>query len=119
MNSEHYSPILFPYDKMDQFNEFMKQYNDKSEKYIIREILKVKQEVSKDVIDKHIKNLDLLSKMEVYSNERTKENVEYVKKLLSMQPTFNRRPPKQGEVETEYCNQTSLLLWFLILVCIW
>ncbi|MFZ5969209.1 MAG: hypothetical protein ACOYVK_18795 [Bacillota bacterium] len=110
--------VLFPYGEMGKFNELMEQYGDMPTRQIYREIARVKGEVSQEVVDQHLKNLDTLTTMEGFMTEDHKEKVERVKVLLGM-PGPQSKGAQSENIETEFVSGTSLLLWFLILVAIW
>ena len=111
--------ILTP-KQTTEFKEFSKKYENKSKRYIAKEILKTKSSVSQEVIQQHVHNLDLMAQMQGFVNEEKVANIEYAKKLLLQEtPYSNRRNIQPSSIETQYVSGTSLLLWFLILVMIW
>ncbi|MBB6218123.1 hypothetical protein HNQ80_004263 [Anaerosolibacter carboniphilus] len=111
--------LIFPADQMGKYNEFKKQYGNLSERQIYREITRLKNEVSQDVLDKHIKNLDAISKLEGFITADQKSRIEQVKSLLGYKNASRANGSQNLRVETEFVSGTSLLLWFLILVAIW
>ncbi|QEK11254.1 hypothetical protein FQB35_02090 [Crassaminicella thermophila] len=113
----HYmvSPILFPSDQMDKFEIFLQQYGDKSEKYIFEEIDKLKNQVSENVIQKYIRNLELIAQTEGFLTQEQKNKIDRIKRILTENNSFSMQ---HQNVESQ-SFATSLLLWFLILVAIW
>jgi hypothetical protein len=111
--------LIFPADQMEQYNEFKKQYGDLPERQIYREIAKLKNQVSQEVLDQHIKNLDAVSNMEGFITEDQKGKIAHIKSLLGYKNASRVKDSQNSRVETEYVSGTSLLLWFLILVAIW
>ena len=112
--------VIFPYNEMEKFNGLMKQYGNMPSRQIYREIARVKNDISKEVIDQHIKNLDALSAMGGFVTEEQKGKMERVKTLLKSETAYQVPGSNQSSsVETEFVSGTSLLLWFLILVAIW
>ncbi len=106
--------VIFPSDQMEKYNEYQKQYGNLPTRQIFREMARVKGEVSQEVLDQHIQNIDALSNMGGFITDSQKGRIEQVKTLLKYP---NAETAKN--VETEYVSGTSLLLWFLILVGIW
>ncbi|MDF2547456.1 MAG: hypothetical protein K0R93_2354 [Anaerosolibacter sp.] len=111
--------LIFPAEQMEKYNEFKQQYGNLSERQIYREIARLKNEVSQEVLDKHIKNLDAISNMEGFITEDQKGKIEQVKSFIGYQNTSRTKGSQNSRVETEFVSGTSLLLWFLILVAIW
>lgn len=111
--------ILSP-EQTKEFKEFSKKYENKSKRYVAREILKTKSNVSEEVIQQHVHNLDLMAQMQGFVDEEKVANIEYAKNLLLQEtPYSNNRYTKRSSVEAQYVSGTSLLLWFLLLVIIW
>ncbi|QEK12785.1 hypothetical protein FQB35_10845 [Crassaminicella thermophila] len=105
-------------EQIKQFDGFMKKYRNKPDRYIFREIAKVKNEVSEEVLQQHIKNLDLLEQMEGFVQDQNKERIKTVRKILTTNTaSFNQK--QQSAPATQFVSGASLLLWFLILVAIW
>lgn len=111
--------LIFPAEQMEKYNEFKQQYGNLSERQIYREIARLKNEVSQEVLDKHIKNLDAISNMEGFITEDQKGKIEQVKSFIGYNNAARARSSQNSRVETEFVSGTSLLLWFLILVAIW
>lgn len=117
-NGESFEMLIFPADQMERYNEFKKQYTNVSARQIYREIARLRNEVSQEVLDQHIQNLNAISNMGGFINEQQRGKIEQVKSLLGYQNV----PKSKGlnsRVETEFVSGASLLLWFLILVAIW
>lgn len=110
--------VMLPNDKLEEYNKFLEQYGNVPDKYILREMYRVKGEVSQDVLSQHIKNLDALSKMEGFVTDDHKQRIEMVKNILTAETRLSR-PSQQAEVETQFWGGSSLLLWFLALAAIW
>lgn len=115
---------LLTTEQQEEFEKFRSEYKNRNKRQITREIMKVKSKLSQDVINKHIKNLDALAKMEGFVTDEAKANIEYIKKVLSQEarpgrgrpnPNASAAPPPQQQ----FVGGASLLLWFLILVAIW
>jgi hypothetical protein len=119
LSGETVEMLIFPADQMEQYNEFKKQYGNMPERQIYREIGRLKNQVSQEVLDQHIKNLDAVSNMEGFITEGQKGKIAQVKSLLGYNNASRARGSQDSRVETEYVSGTSLLLWFLILVAIW
>lgn len=111
--------VMIPNDKMQEFNKFAEQYANVPDKYIWRELSRVKGEVSNEILAQHLKNLDALSKMEGFVTNDHRQRIEMVKSILAAE-TRNPRPSQQGTVDSaQFFGGSSLLLWFLILAAIW
>jgi hypothetical protein len=110
--------VMLPNDKLEEYNKFIEQYGNVPDKYIWREMYRVKGEVSQEVLSQHIKNLDALSKMEGFVTDDHKQRMEMVKNILTTETRMSR-PSQQAEVETQFWGGSSLLLWFLTLAAIW
>lgn len=107
-------------EQIKEFDAFMKEYADKSDRYIYREIARVKNEVSEEELQQHIANLDHIYNMKGFATEEVKSRIDIVKKILtSKAPAFNPRNIQQSAPRTQFFFGTSLLLWFLALVAIW
>ncbi|MFT9497485.1 hypothetical protein [Anaerosolibacter sp.] len=110
--------VMLPNDKLGEYNKFLEQYGNVPDKYILREMYRVKGEVSQEVLSQHIKNLDALSNMEGFVTDDHKQKIEMVKNILTAETRISR-PSQQAEVETQFWGGSSLLLWFLTLAAIW
>ena len=117
-SSDTLKMLIFPADQIEKYNEFKKQYENVSTRQIYREIARLKNEVSQEVLDQHIQNLDAIANMGGFINEGHKGKIEQIKSLLGYQ-NVSRARGSSLRVETEFVSGTSLLLWFLILVAIW
>lgn len=107
-------------EQMDQFDVFMQKYGNQPERVIYREINRVKDEVSEDVLNQHINNLDALSQMEGFVTDVNRQRIANVKNILtSNKSSFYRRNRRSSYPSAQFVSGTSLLLWFLILVAIW
>ncbi|QXM05121.1 hypothetical protein [Crassaminicella indica] len=114
MNANYmFEPMLFPANQMNQFEEFMKQYGDKSEKYILDEIARIANSVPEKTIQQYIKNLDLLSQIEGFVSNEHRRKIDNVKRIL-LTSSYSKEQSTSAQ-----SFGTSLLLWFLILVSIW
>ncbi|AOT71596.1 hypothetical protein [Geosporobacter ferrireducens] len=109
------NPITMEQTHSEKFQEYMKQYEGASERQIMSEIMRVRGEVSKEVVDKHIKNLELMGQMEGFSNAEVRERIAMVKNMLIV----NAPAASSRTVETTQFGGSSLLLWFLLLSAIW
>ncbi len=100
--------------QIKELEGYEKQYANKSDQFILREIYRIKPTVSANVINQHIKNLDHLYQMEGFVNQEQKKRIMAVKKILS-------RPSQraQSNVEGQFFVGSALLLWFLVLAAIW
>ncbi|MDF2545485.1 MAG: hypothetical protein K0R93_383 [Anaerosolibacter sp.] len=110
--------VMLPNDKLEEYNKFLEQYGNVPDKYILREMYRVKGTVSQEVLSQHIKNLDALSTMEGFVTDDHKQRIEMVKNILTAETRISR-PSQQAEVETQFWGGSSLLLWFLTLAAIW
>lgn len=112
--------MILPNDKIAEFDKFMKEYGNKSDKYLFREMMRVKAEVSTEVLQKHLKNLDALSKMEGFVTDEHRRRIEMVKDVLTREtPAPRQKTESKGVAETQFFVGSSLLLWFLALAAIW
>lgn len=98
---------------MEEYKQFMKKYDKKSDRYLIREIKKVQKQVSIENKKLHVKNLETLANMDGFVNDFTKRKIRYVNKLLDLNDAS-----AESEVEGQFFDGSSLLLWFLLLVII-
>lgn len=105
---------MLPKEQMKQIEKYSQEYLNKSDEYLMNEIMRVKAQVSPTIINKHINNLDHLSKMEGFITEDMKHRINRVKKILE---TPSKNP--QTDVESQFFRGGGLLLWFLILAIIW
>lgn len=99
--------------EMEKYNEFMKQYGDRSDRYLVREIRRVQRKVSVENKKMHVDNLEKLTAMDGFVNEFSKRKINYVKRLINVE-----KSDAQAEVESQFFDGASLLLWFLLLVII-
>lgn len=118
-------------DQMTQIDKYSQKYYNKSEDFIMKEIARVKSQVSPTIIKQYVNNLDHLYKMEGVFAEDTKNKINRVKSILSnpsrnprrypnpRQPVNPVEPENPGCVEDLACGGVALLLWFLVLVAIW
>ncbi|MCT4606548.1 MAG: hypothetical protein N4A64_10675 [Marinisporobacter sp.] len=107
-------------EQMKQFDGFIKKYGNQSDRVIFRDMYRVKNNVSDEVLQQHIQNLDHLSQMGGFVNDVNKERIAAVKRVLNTpRPSFSKNVNDQSTVESQYVSGTSLLLWFLTLVAIW
>ncbi|QZY53799.1 hypothetical protein [Crassaminicella profunda] len=107
-------------EQMKEFDVFMQKYGNQPDRVIFREIQRAKNNVSDEVLQQHITNLDHLSQMGGFVTAANKERIAAVRRvLISRNPSFNKKINNQSTVESQYVSGTSLLLWFLILAAIW
>ncbi|WP_053956485.1 hypothetical protein [Inediibacterium massiliense] len=103
-------------EQMKEFNELMDQYGNLPDRALFREIDKAKNQVSDELLNQHVKNLELAEKMQGFVGEEHIGRIETVKRIL----TSPKPPQMKKEVTGQYFyGGTSLLLWFLTLVAIW
>lgn len=110
--------IMFPSEQMSEFDTYMKKYGDLSEADVYREIVKVRTEVSKEVLQQHVKNLDALSQMDGFVTTTHRQRMHIVKSLLVEEVESSSNNVSRS-VETQFLYGSSLLLWFLALLAIW
>jgi len=113
--------MILPNDKMNEFNEFLSEYGNKPDRYLYSEIARVKSEVSNEVLQQHITNLDAMAKMEGLVTDGHKRRIDTVKRILTTDfPTQSSARRIQSNPSTEFFfGGASLLLWFLALAAIW
>lgn len=100
----------------EKFQEYMKQYEGASERQIMAEIMRVRGEVSQEVLNAHFKNLELMGNMEGFGNEQIRQRIAMMKNMLAA----NTPAASSRTVETaQFFGGSSLLLWFLLLTAIW
>jgi hypothetical protein len=109
--------IIWPAEEMGKFDEYHQQYGNMPDKVIFQEIMKVKSEVSQELIQKHVHNLEALAQLQGFTNDTQKQRIDYVKSILNA-PV--RQRVAESDVESQlFFGGTSLLLWFLLLTSIW
>ncbi|PAB58553.1 hypothetical protein [Anaeromicrobium sediminis] len=114
------NPILLNAEQQEEFNKYRAKYADKSNKYILREMMRVKSQVPQEMVQKHIKNLNLMSQMEGFDPEKIQPRVDMVKRLLSINmPSQNTIQSEEPIAESQFFFGGALLLWFLALAAIW
>ncbi|SNS06403.1 hypothetical protein SAMN05446037_1003220 [Anaerovirgula multivorans] len=105
--------IMVPSQHIGQFNDFMTQYGDKSDYEIFSEIAEVKDQLSQDLLNQHIANLDALSQMNGFVTDGTKQRIAAVKEILTADAGSSNTG---SNVDSQFFfGGTSLLLWFLLL----
>ncbi|SET80041.1 hypothetical protein SAMN05660297_03548 [Natronincola peptidivorans] len=108
--------IMVPSEHIGKFNDFMAQYGDRSDYEIFQEIAETKSQLSQDLLNQHIKNLDALSQMNGFVTNTNKQRIAAVKEVLSE----GTGSSTDSIVDSQFFfGGTSLLLWFLILAAIW
>ena len=110
--------MLLPNEKMEEFNKFITEYGAAPDRYLYSEISRVKNEVSSEMIQQHIKNLDSLGQMEGLVNDQHRQRIEMVKRILTTETKRSKYAQSQPKAEI-FFGGSSLLLWFLILTAIW
>ncbi|MCT4593237.1 MAG: hypothetical protein N4A57_03045 [Anaeromicrobium sp.] len=114
------NPVLLNDEQQEEFDKFKAQYADKPNKYILREMMRVKAQVPQEMVEKHIKNLDLICEMEGFDKERIQPRVDMVKSLLRINmPSQNTIQSAEPIVDSQIFFGGALLLWFLALAAIW
>ncbi|KAB3529296.1 hypothetical protein F8154_14870 [Alkaliphilus pronyensis] len=108
--------VMLPSEYIEKFNEFMGQYGELSDKEIFNKISDTKAQVSSNVLNQHINNLDALYQMSGMVTDSTKSRIQLVKQVLTADSGTSN---SYSLVETQFFGGTSLLLWFLILAAIW
>ncbi|WP_129600805.1 hypothetical protein [Anaerophilus nitritogenes] len=103
-------------EQMKEFDNFMEKYGNLPDRAIFREIDMVKNQVSDDLLSQHIKNLELVEKMQGFVEKEHLGRIETVRRILN-----SPKPPQmKKEVTGQYFyGGSSLLLWFLTLAAIW
>ncbi|WDV45297.1 hypothetical protein PV797_17470 [Clostridiaceae bacterium M8S5] len=112
MNLVLSSAILTDKD-MEEYKKFMKKYEKRSDRYLIREIRRIQRKVSTENKKLHAKNLDKLAQMDGFVDDFSKRKINYVKNLININDSN-----AEAEVEGQFFDGASLLLWFLLLVII-
>lgn len=105
-------------EQNQQFDNFLEQYKNKSDREIYGEIERVKNDLSDSILEKHIRNLDHLSKMEGFVTNQNRRKIETIKRILTTKNNHSVNRESDG-IEAQYVSGSSLLLWFLTLVAIW
>ncbi|EOD00834.1 hypothetical protein [Caldisalinibacter kiritimatiensis] len=111
-----FNRLLYDEAVIEELDKYSKEYQDKTDREILAEIEKVQAEVPNEVKLQHIKNLELLSKMEGFKEENPMADMEFLKQLIrvdenaSESRTLSRR---------QYVSGSSLLLWFLLLTVLY
>ncbi|WP_427339048.1 hypothetical protein [Caloranaerobacter sp. DY30410] len=113
-----FNRILYDDIIINKFDEFLKKYGDKPDRYIYQEIEKVQKEVPDAVKVRHIKNLEAISKFEGFVTEDIKREIEKLKRLINVDSSENKKISDR-ELESQFFSPSSLLLWFLLLVIIY
>lgn len=108
--------IMLPSEHIGQFNDFMKEYGELSDYEIYTKIAEVKGQVSKEVLNQHLQNLDALTNMNGFVTDTAKFRIEAVKKVLAEASSSNLQPRVDSNF---FFGGSSLLLWFLILAAVW
>lgn len=108
--------VIFPSEHSDQFNEFMDKYGGLSDSEIYGLMMKTKNKLSNDIVQKHIANLDALSNMNGFVTDSTRQRIALAKQALTSK---SGSPNKSNSVETQFFGGSSLLLWFLLLTSIY
>ncbi|MBS4534621.1 hypothetical protein GOQ29_03225 [Clostridium sp. D2Q-14] len=99
-------------ESVDKYDEFLKEYGQKSDEELFVEIDKIQKEVPDGIKSIHLRNLDRLARMEGFVDSDTIDKIDYVKKIIKVEESSNRR---YSGVNVQYFGGTSLLLWFLLL----
>lgn len=103
---------------LEQFQEFSTKYADVSDMEIYSQIDKLQAELSNEVKQMHIKNLDALANVEGFSEYNIAESVSEVKSLIKLDTKSNSSPLSEEEVWSQYVGGSSLLLWFLLVTAL-
>lgn len=113
--------IALSKEDIAQLEEYHKEYANKSETHILRKIIEIKNTLSKEVLQQHKKNLNLLTQTEGFLSEDQKKKIQYLIHLLDSDIALRRRKGVEfsGEKEQSFKGKNSLLLWFLLLSIIW
>lgn len=106
-------------EQMKEIDIYMEKYANVPERYIMREIMRVKAEVTPDILNQHVKNLDHLSQMEGFVTEDAKKRIDMVKRILVNSPASSRKIHQSNPESQFFFGGASLLLWFLALTAIW
>lgn len=105
------SKVILSEDLMKKYEEFQKEYSDKSNDYLLREINRVKGEVSQEIRLQHIKNLEYLAQMEGFVTDEVKQKIAVVKEVLNIEDISSNVNPNPSN---QFLTGSSLLLWFLL-----
>ena len=109
------NPIVMEKTHYEKFEEYMKQYENASERQLMSEIMRVRGEVSSEVVNTHINNLELMGQMEGFADAQIQQRIAMMKNMLAA----NVPAASTGTVETAQWGGSGLLLWFLLLSSIW
>ena len=108
------NPIVMEKTHYEKFEEYMKQYEGASERQLMSEIMRVRGEVSSEVVNTHIRNLELMGQMEGFADAQIQQRIAMMKNMLTANAAAS-----SGTVETAQWGGSGLLLWFLLLSSIW
>ncbi|MFZ5967441.1 MAG: hypothetical protein ACOYVK_09755 [Bacillota bacterium] len=106
-------------DQMKEIDTYMQAYANVPDQYILRDIMRVKSQVTPDILNQHIKNLDHLSQMEGFVTEDTKERIDRVKRILTRTSGRSSKIQQSNPESQIFFGGAGLLLWFLLLTAIW
>lgn len=101
-------------ESVDKYDEFLKQYGEKSDEELFDEINKLQSEVPDDIKKIHLRNLDRLSRMEGFVDSKVRERIDYIRETIKIEESSDRRYSRN----VQYFGGSSLLLWFLLVTAL-
>jgi len=111
-----FNRLFYDEPVLNKLEEYSKQYENKSEREIYSEIQRVQKEVPNEVKVQHLKNLELLSQMDMFSQQSHKSNVSYLRDLVEIDENdYNSSHLSRSQ----YVTGSSLLLWFLLVTSLY
>ncbi|MTI67354.1 MAG: hypothetical protein FH753_12265 [Firmicutes bacterium] len=111
-----FNKLLYDDSVLEKLDKYSKDYENKSNREILSYIEKLQADVSNDIKLQHIKNLELLSKMEGFTEENAIVNIKYLKRLLKVNENVSNHTRLN---RNQYVSGSSLLLWFLLVTLIY
>lgn len=111
-----FNRVLYDDSVLDELETYSKKYENTSDRELIYEIEKVQKEVPNEVKLQHIKNLELLSQMDTFSQQNSSDSVSYLKDLIQVNENVSNSPRLS---RGQYVSGASLLLWFLLVAALY
>ncbi|WP_425447671.1 hypothetical protein [Dethiothermospora halolimnae] len=97
-------------EQLKKVDKLKKEYNNKPDRYLYREIVKLRDNMDLELRKQHYNNLVQLEKMEGFVDDNIRRKINRLKGLLEVNEKSSN---SKAESDGNYFSESSLLLWHL------
>ncbi|MBS4536629.1 hypothetical protein GOQ29_13475 [Clostridium sp. D2Q-14] len=111
-----FNRLFYDESVLNELEKYSSQYENISDSELYVEIERVQKEVPNEIKAQHMKNLESLSQMNMFSEGSHSSDISHLRNLVEIDES-NSYPSSISR--SQYVSGSSLLLWFLLVVALW